>query len=112
MSENGPREGTRDLPRPGPEAGRRNIDKDSATGVAYGTLSRSLRRRRAELVALVRAGGTASTLASSYRAEHPLEPEVTPGEVKAALAEAKGTDRRPSPSMVPERRSRDRRITE
>jgi hypothetical protein len=112
VSENGPREGTRDLPRPGPEAGRRNIDKDSATGVAYGALSRSLRRRRAELVALVKAGGTASTLASSYRAEHPLEPEVTPGEIEAALAEARVAAGRTSAGIAQERRARVRSSTE
>jgi hypothetical protein len=112
VSENGPREGTRDLPRPGPEAGRRNIDKGSATGVAYGNLSRSLRRRRAEIVALVKAGGTPSTIATSYRAEHPLEPEVTPGEIRAALAEAKVTARPTSARIVQERRSRVRSSTE
>jgi len=77
------------MPRPGPDAGRRAVDVDSPAGVAYGSLSRSLRRRRAELVALVEAGETASTAARSYEAEHPLEPEVTPGEVHAAVAEAR-----------------------
>jgi hypothetical protein len=89
MSENGPREGTRDLPRPGPEAGRRAVTADSPAGAAYGSISKSLRRRRAELVALAAAGETAPTIARVYQAEHPLEPVVTNDEVAAALAEAK-----------------------
>lgn len=90
MSENGPREGTRDLPRSGPDAGRRAVDKNSSAGVAYGTLSRSLRRRRAELVALVKAGGTTSSVAKSYQADHPLEPAVTQDEIDDAFSEANG----------------------
>jgi hypothetical protein len=89
VSENGPREGTRDLPRPGPEAGRRSVDEGSPAGVAYAALSRSLRRRRAELAALMEAGGTPSSVANSYRADHPLEPAVTLDEINAAVAEAK-----------------------
>ncbi len=89
MSENGPREGTRDLPRPGPDAGHRTVDADSTAGVAYATLSRSLRRRRAELVELAEAGGTPATVARAYQAEHPLEPVVTSEEIEAAVAESK-----------------------
>jgi hypothetical protein len=89
VSENGPREGTRDLPRPGPDAGRRSVDEDSPAGVAYAALSRSLHRRRAELAALVEAGGTTSSVAKSYQANHPLEPAVTPNEIGTAVAEAK-----------------------
>ncbi len=88
MSENGPREGTRDLPRPGPEAGRRAVADDSPAGIAYASLSRSLRRRRAELAALVEAGGTTDSAARTYETEHPLEPGVSVGEVDAAVAEA------------------------
>ncbi len=88
MSENGPREGTRDLPRPGPEAGRRAVDDQSPAGVAYASLSRSLRRRRAELAALVEAGGTTASVAKAYEAEHPLEPGVSASEVDAAVAQA------------------------
>jgi len=88
VSENGPREGTRDLPRAVPDAGRRAIDEASPAGVAYRSLSKSLRRRRAELVALVEAVGTASTVAKTYQAEHPLEPIVTSAEVETAVAEA------------------------
>jgi hypothetical protein len=89
VSENGPREGTRDLPRPGPDAGHRTVDEDSVAGAAYGTLSRSLRRRRAELLALMDTRGTADTAASVYGTRHPLEPRVTPEEIEAVLAEAK-----------------------
>jgi hypothetical protein len=89
VSENGPREGTRDLPRPGPDAGRRAVEGDSSAGVAYGSLARALRRRRSELVALVEAGETYSAAAESYRARHPLEPDVTSEEVEAAVASLK-----------------------
>jgi hypothetical protein len=89
MSENCPREGTRDLPRPGPEAGRRSVTSDSPAGAAYSSISKSLRRRRAELVAMAEAGETAPTICRVYQAEHPLEPVVTDDEVAAALAEAK-----------------------
>jgi hypothetical protein len=113
VSENGPREGTRDLPRPGHEAGRRAVDDDSPAGVAYGSLSRSLRRRRAELAALVEAGATATTAAAAYQADHPLEPEVTLAEVESAAAEAKAMAGRnssttppPTPSRVRKRDSR------
>lgn len=105
MSENGPREGTRDLPRPGPDAGRRAIEEDSHAGVAYGTLSRSLRRRRAELVALMDAGGTPSSVATAYQAEHPLEPAVTAEEIEVALGEARGAGARPSLERLHQRRS-------
>lgn len=108
MSENGPREGTRDLPRPGPEAGRRAVDSNSHAGVAYRSLSRSIRRRRAELVALMEAGGTATSAAKSYRSAHPLEPEVTVDEVKTAVAEARAKVTPPPKKRVDEHRSPDR----
>ena len=93
MSENGPREGTRDMVRPGPDAGRRAVDEDSTAGVAYGAISRSFRRRRAELAALMEAGGTADGVAKSYGADHPLEPVVTTDEIEAAVVEAKVSQR-------------------
>jgi hypothetical protein len=88
VSENGPREGTRDLPRPGPETGRRAVEEDSPAGVAYGTLSRALRRRRAELVALSREGTDPAEVARRYGREHPLEKPVTMDEIESALAGA------------------------
>jgi hypothetical protein len=89
MSENGPREGTRDLPKRSPEAGLRTPDENSSTGAAYKKLSQSLRRRRAELVELAETGETPSEIAKSYEARHPLEPTVVPHEVEFALREAK-----------------------
>jgi len=88
MSENGPREGTRDLPKRSPEAGHRSPDKSSSAGAAYTQLSKSLRRRRAELVALATAGSLPADIARSYEADHPLEPTVTPHEVELAVREA------------------------
>ena len=89
MSENGPREGTHDLPRGSPEAGHRAPDADSPAGAAYGKLSKSLRRRRAELVALAEAGAERRDIAKSYESLHPLEPTVTKDEVELAISEAK-----------------------
>ena len=89
MSENGPREGTRDLPRPSPESGRRAVEEDSPAGLAYGTLSRSLRRRRAELALLAEEGGTPESVVARYQDDHPLEPAVTVEEIAAAVAEAR-----------------------
>jgi hypothetical protein len=66
MSETGPRVGARDLPRPGPDAGRRAVDEGSPAGVAYAALSRSLLQRRGELASLMEAGETPSSVAKSY----------------------------------------------
>ena len=113
MSENGPREGTRDLPRPAPDSGRKGVEPDSPAGIAYGSLSRSLRRRRAELAALMEAGGTATAVAEAYQAEHPLEPEVTAAEVDAAVTGAKsiaaGTTARFEKGRRPQTRKSDAR---
>lgn len=95
MSENGPREGTRDLPRPEPESGRRAVEENSPAGVAYGALSRSLRRRRAELAVLAEAGGTTDGVARTYQADHPQEPPVSAEEIRAAIADARGKGREP-----------------
>jgi hypothetical protein len=108
VSENGPREGTRDLPRPGPDAGHRTVDEDSVAGAAYGTLSRSLRRRRAELLALLEASGAADTVAASYGARHPLEPRVTPDEIEAAAAGKRTGKARNAPKVEPRRTARSR----
>jgi hypothetical protein len=89
MSENGPREGTRDLPRRSPEAGHRAVDENSTAGVAYRRLSKLLRHRRAELVALVVDGASPSTIAAFYERDHPLEPPVTASEIEIAVAEAR-----------------------
>jgi len=89
MSENGPREGTRDLPRRDPEAGHRAVDEDSTAGLAYRRLAQSLRRRRAELVELAAAGGSPSSIAAAYQAAHPLETPVSAREVDRAIEDAR-----------------------
>jgi hypothetical protein len=86
MSENGPREGTRDLPRSGPDAGRRAVDRDSASGAAYQAIARRARRRQQEIIALVRTGLSFESAAESYNRDHPLERGVTTPEVEAAIA--------------------------
>jgi hypothetical protein len=89
MSENGPREGTRDLPRRDPEARYRTVDEAGAAGAEYRKVAQSLRRRRAELLALAAAGGTPSTIASQYQADHPLEAPVSAREAQVALEAAR-----------------------
>jgi hypothetical protein len=89
VSENGPREGTRDMPRPGPDVGRRAVTADSPAGAAYASVARALRRRRADLAALAAEGGTFPSIAGAYQSEHPLEPDVTASEVETAVAEEK-----------------------
>jgi hypothetical protein len=108
MSENGPREGTRDLPRPGPDSGRRSVEPDSPAGVAYATLSRSLRRRRAELVDFLEAGRTPTEAARAYEADHPLEAAVSREELAIAAAEVERQSVRP-PRSAPTRPVRDAR---
>ncbi len=83
MSENGPREGTRDLPRRDRDAGHRTIDPGSPAGVAYAALGRSARRRREELRELVREGNPLPRVVELYRTAHPLEPAVTRAEIRA-----------------------------
>jgi hypothetical protein len=96
VSENGPREGTRDLPRSHPEAGRRAVTADSAAGVAYGSIAKSLRRRRDELAAMVEQGRSPREAAAAYQADHPLEPPVATEEIEAAISTRKrAASRRP-----------------
>jgi hypothetical protein len=89
MSENGPREGTRDLPRSGPESGRRAVDQDSASGAAYQAISRRAVRRRQEILMLVHSGLSVEGAAAAYTRDHPLEKEVTPSEVAVVVASRK-----------------------
>jgi len=84
MSENGPREGTRDLPRRSPEAGHRAVDPRSPSGIAYDRLARRERRRREEIRQLIRSGLQFEAIAERYAQDHPLERDVTRAEVKAA----------------------------
>ncbi|MGP8071669.1 MAG: hypothetical protein ACLPZM_00860 [Thermoplasmata archaeon] len=83
MSENGPREGTRDLPRRSPDAGHRAVDPHSPSGVAYDRLARRERRRREEIRQLVLTGLSFETIVARYAQEHPLERDVTREEVRA-----------------------------
>ena len=83
LSENGPREGTRDLPKRDRDAGHRAVDPESPAGRVYAALARVARRRREELLGLVRQGLSESRIAKAYGAAHPLEPAVTPGEIRA-----------------------------
>ncbi len=89
MSENGPREGTRDLPRRNPEAGHRAVEENSPAGVAYRKLSRSLQRRRDELADLADGAGPPAAIAEAYESAHPLEPPVSPTEIEAAIERAR-----------------------
>ncbi len=94
MSENGPREGTRDLPRRDPDSRYRAVDEDSAAGVVYRNLAQSLRRRRAELLALAEAGGTPASIAAQYEAAHPLEAPVSDREAQLAVDGSRSSRRR------------------
>ena len=84
MSENGPREGTRDLPRRSPDSGQRSVDPQSPSGLAYDRLARRERRRREEIRLLLRSGLSVEAVAERYAHEHPLERDVTQEEVEAA----------------------------
>jgi hypothetical protein len=94
MSENGPREGTKDLPRRDPESGRRSVEPDSASGQAYAKSARDEQRRRLEIRALAEQGLSGREVAASYERDHPSERAVTEEEV----AEARDAlpDRRPT----------------
>ena len=83
MSENGPREGTRDLPKRDRDAGFRAVDPATPAGMTYSALGRAARRRREELLDLVRQGFSAPRIVELYRIAHPLEPVVTTDEIRA-----------------------------
>jgi hypothetical protein len=83
MSENGPREGTRDLPKRDRDAGARAVDPESPAGRAYTSLGRAARRRREELLGLIEQGIPVPRIAELYRTAHPLEPTVTADEIRA-----------------------------
>ncbi len=86
MSENGPREGTRDLPRRDPEAGRRGVDAGSLTGAAYDTVGRQQRRRVREVLELAREGLSAEEVVRRYGRDHPTERPPTVDEVEEIVA--------------------------
>ena len=82
MSENGPREGTRDLPKRDRDAGHRAVGPGTPAGGAYAALGRAARRRREEILDLIRQGLAAPRIAELYRIAHPLEPAVTTDEIR------------------------------
>lgn len=88
MSENGPREGTRDLPRRDPEAGRRGVDAGSLTGAAYDTHGRQQRRRTRDVLELAREGLSPEEVVRRYGRDHPTERPPTVGEVAEIVAAA------------------------
>ena len=83
MSENGPREGTRDLPKRDRDAGHRAVDPGTPAGRAYASLGRATRRRREELLEHIHAGLSTPRVAELYGNTHPLEPAVTSDEIRA-----------------------------
>ena len=87
MSENGPREGTRDLPRRDPDAGHRSVAPGSPSGVAYASLAKRVRRRREEVLALHRSGLSFEAVATRYNRDHPLERAMTAEEVRLAVSD-------------------------
>lgn len=84
MSENGPREGTKDLPRRHPEAGHRSVDPDSPAGLAYARLARAEARRREEIRELQDHGLSGAALIAEYGRRHPMERPVSPDEIRSA----------------------------
>ena len=83
MSENGPREGSRDLPKRDRDAGFRAVGPGTPAGTAYAALSRAARRRQEELRELVRQGLSPSQVAQRYQDAHPLEVPVTLDEIRS-----------------------------
>jgi len=69
------------------------MEDDSPAGVAYASLARSLRRRRAELIELIEAGAAPTEAAQRYQRDHPFEPLVSQEELEAARAGARPRDR-------------------
>ena len=86
MSENGPREGTKDLPHRDRDAGHRSPAPDSPAGRAYGSISRATRRRRAQLADWLAAGVAPARIIERYAVEHPLERAVTLEELRRLRA--------------------------
>jgi hypothetical protein len=95
VSENGPREGTKDLPRRDPDAGQRSIDPTSPGGRAYERNLREERRRREELRELARRGLSSPEIRDRYRRDHPFERAVSDDELaEISDGAAKLTSRR------------------
>jgi hypothetical protein len=86
MSENGPREGTRDLPRRDRDAGHRSVDPGSPAGLMYDGLARRERRRREEVAELVADGLGFEEVRGRYQAAHPADRELTRAEFDGVAA--------------------------
>ncbi|HTW40170.1 MAG TPA: hypothetical protein VMF04_04865 [Thermoplasmata archaeon] len=97
MSENGPREGTKDLPRRDPESGLRSVEADSASGRAYDLHAREERRRRDSLRDLIAQGLSPEEIVTRYGRDHPLERAVTVSEVQAAVDRTDPSESFPRP---------------
>ncbi len=82
VSENGPREGTKDLPRRDRDAGFRSVDPGTPAGATYRSLARRELRRSAELAALIARGLADDAVAASYAETHPLERPVAAMEIR------------------------------
>ncbi len=100
MSENGPREGTRDLPRRDPESGQRSAGPDSLAGAAYDALDREQRRRRQALWELAAEELSDDEIAERYGRDHPFERPVTRQEIRTAT-EPTGSNAGGSPRRRP-----------
>ena len=83
MSENGPREGTRDLPKRDRDAGFRAVAPGTSTGTAYAALGRAAVRRREEILELVRQGLPPHRIVELYQSAHPLELPLSLDEIRA-----------------------------
>ena len=83
MSENGPREGTRDLPKRDRDAGYRGVEPGTQMDTAYAALGRAAARRREELLELVRQGHPPHRIVELYQSAHPLELPISLNEIRA-----------------------------
>ncbi len=89
VSENGPREGTRDLPKRDADSGRRGVDEQSLAGRAYRAHDRAERQRDGELDELAAEGLSEHEILVRYQQSHPYERVVTLEEVRRALGRAR-----------------------
>lgn len=101
VSENGPREGTRDLPKRDADAGRRAVDGESLAGRAYRAHDRAERQRDGELGDLAAEGLSEHEILVRYEQSHPFERAVTREEVRRAVGRARTPAGRETSSPTP-----------
>ncbi|HXW67282.1 MAG TPA: hypothetical protein VEL82_05360 [Thermoplasmata archaeon] len=97
MSENGPREGTRDLPRRDPDSGRRAVEASSPAGHAYEVHARQEHRRARDILRLAEEGLSPEAIVIRYGQDHPAERPATVDEVLELVGRsdaARGSRRR------------------